>query len=121
MTAPQIDRIGAVGGAAAADAARALYGVTGPVIPNPIGVAADIGAEAARVAVVVSRAGAWISNPRNWIRVGYVAGGMILIGIGVAMIVQEGKAAALRASGVSNVIGIGSKIISKGRASATPA
>jgi len=118
MTSPaqqQIDRIAVTGGAAAAAAAANLYAGLGAAIPSPLGAVADVGLEVARVATAVSRAGAWISNPRNLLRIGYVIGGIILIAIGTAMIVQEGKAAALRSTGVSNVIGIGSKIVSKGK------
>lgn len=118
MTSPaqqQIDRIAVTGGAAAAAAAANVYTAAGALIPNPVGVVADVGLEVARIATVVSRAGAWVTNPRNLLRIGYVIGGIILIAIGTGMIVQEGKAAALRSTGVSNVIGIGSKIVSKGK------
>jgi hypothetical protein len=118
MTSPaqqQIDRIAATGGAAAAAAASTLYNGLGASIPNPLGAVADVGLEVARIATAVSRASVWISNPRNLLRIGYVIGGAILIAIGTAMIVSEGKKAALNATGVGNLIGIGTKIVSKGK------
>lgn len=116
--AGQIARIAATGGQAAADAARLAWGLGPASIPNPLGVVVDAGAEIGRIAVAVSKAGVWLSRPRNWLRILYVAGGATLIAVGTAMIVQGGKDYALRATGVSGLVGTAVKAVGKGKTSA---
>lgn len=126
MTSPaqqQIDRIAAASGAAAS-AAGAFYTNAGllPSVPNPIGDIAGAGAEVARIASSITRAGVWISNPRNWIRIAYVTGGALLIVSGVISIGIAGKQRAIQSTGVTQLIGIGTRIASKGKVgNATPA
>lgn len=57
-----------------------------------VGVAEGIGA----VAEAVQKAGDWLSQPKNWVRVGYVWGGGFLVVLGIYIIASPliGKAAA---------------------------
>lgn len=41
------------------------------------------------IADFAAKAGNWISNPHNWVRVGYVVGGTLVALIGVQMLVRE--------------------------------
>lgn len=49
-----------------------------------------------------NKVGAWVSNSENWVRVGYVAGGAVIIIVGLAMVLGDTKAGQL-VTGVSPV------------------
>ena len=42
-----------------------------------------------------NKVSAWVSNSSNWIRVGYVAGGAVIVVVGLAMILSDTKAGQL--------------------------
>lgn len=42
-----------------------------------------------------NKVGAWVSNSENWVRVGYVAGGAVIIIVGLAMVLGDTKAGQL--------------------------
>jgi hypothetical protein len=42
-----------------------------------------------------NKVGAWVSNSENWVRVGYVAGGAVIVIVGLAMILGNTKAGQL--------------------------
>lgn len=68
----------------------------GSIITAPIGVATGVvdsalGAATGinRVAQVLSSAGNWISQASNWVRIGYVIGGIVLAVVGLATIADK--------------------------------
>lgn len=56
---------------------------------DALGAAGDVASEVGRIAQAVARAGNWLSRSENWLRIGYVIGGGVLLGIGVAMVVRQ--------------------------------
>lgn len=52
---------------------------------NPINVAKDY-------LSIANKIGTWVSNSENWMRVGYVVGGGVIVVVGLAMVVQSTQA-----------------------------
>jgi hypothetical protein len=52
---------------------------------NPVNVAKDY-------LSIVNKVGTWVSNSENWMRVGYVVGGGVIVVVGLAMVVQSTQA-----------------------------
>lgn len=51
--------------------------------------AGSVVTEVSRIAQAVGKAGNWISDPQNWIRIGYVAIGGVLVVVGLQMVVRS--------------------------------
>ena len=59
-------------------------------MPNPV---TDVLGGAIDTGEAIAKAGGWIAQPKNWLRVVYVAGGGALILVGVAMLISQSAAA----------------------------
>lgn len=66
-----------------------------PDLVKPLEGAVDVAQGVATIAEGVFKAGVWMAQPKNWVRVAYVLGGGLLVGIGAYMIASPviGKAA----------------------------
>lgn len=49
---------------------------------------ADVAKGVGAIAEATLKAGVWLSNSKNWVRIGYVVGGGLLVGIGVTIIAK---------------------------------
>lgn len=56
----------------------------------------DTAAELGRLAQAVAKAGNWVADPANWVRIAYVAGGAVLALVAVNVIIQPYAARAYR-------------------------
>jgi hypothetical protein len=67
--------------------------VAGNTIVGPVAGTADAGASAANslgsAIETLNKGARWVSNSENWLRVGYVAGGAVLVVSGLVMVVQS--------------------------------
>jgi hypothetical protein len=61
-------------------------------LPNPLSGVDAVGNAAQDTAHFIGKSATWVSNPRNWIRVGYVVGGGIVIGGSLFMVINSTKA-----------------------------
>jgi hypothetical protein len=57
-----------------------------PELLEPLEGAVDVAQGVATIAEGIFKAGVWMAQPKNWLRVAYVAGGGLLVGIGAYMI-----------------------------------
>lgn len=83
MTVPVPVQVGI--GRAALEAVRAGAGAVSGVGSGIVSGAGEV-LDTARGAV---KAGQWLSNPHNWVRIVYVAGGVALILVSAGMLVQR--------------------------------
>lgn len=68
-----------------------LKGLVPDQIPNPLdplGALKDFG----QIVQVVIKTAAWVSNSENWVRVGYVLGGTLVVLTGVSMVLRDTSA-----------------------------
>jgi hypothetical protein len=76
-------------------------GLLGLAVPG-VGALGDIGG----VIKGFEKTAAWVSNSQNWVRVGYVLGGAILVIVGTTMVLRDtsaGRAVSGAAGGAANV------------------
>lgn len=48
----------------------------------------DVATGIGTIAEAVTKSAVWLGNPRNWVRVGYVAGGALLVGMGLSIVAK---------------------------------
>jgi hypothetical protein len=63
---------------------------------NPVSAAQDAAGKLGSIVETVNKAAKWVSNSQNWVRVGYVVGGSVLVVAGLVMVLEStsvGKAA----------------------------
>lgn len=93
-----------------------IGGVLG-VAAAPFQAAESTAQAAADAAKALGKTAEWVSNPRNWIRVAYVIGGVVVLVVGISTILQETKAGKLAirgtmaaaTDGASEVTGAGAR------------
>lgn len=71
-------------GGGTADAGQADFLEKIPGVSDVMQVASEVG----RIAQATAKAANWISDPLNWLRIGYVAAGGVLLALGVTMAVK---------------------------------
>lgn len=63
------------------------------LVPDPLEDFADgaveVAKEVGRIAQAIAKAGNWLSRAENWLRIGYVAGGGVLVAAGLTMVVRK--------------------------------
>lgn len=79
---------------------------------NPISAAQDAADKLGSLVENVNKAAKWISNSQNWVRIGYVAGGSVLVVAGLVMVLQSTGAANLVPTG--RVLNL-AKTVAKGK------
>jgi len=73
------------------------------------GLSDAVGAAVSAGNAVVST-GKWVSNPRNWVRVGYVIGGSVLVIVGLGHMLSQTGAGQAVVSGTKKVVSTGKKV-----------
>lgn len=125
---------GGAGGATAATPAWDFWdpfgilpeGSTDPLHEAPVlGEIADVATGVGAIGEGVVKAGAWLGNAQNWIRIGYVAGGAVLVIVGIYIVAAPvmGKVAASSPVGraVKSVAGKAKSATKAAPAKAAPA
>lgn len=85
---------------------------------------ADTAGQVGKLATILSKGGAWVSKPSNWLRVAYVGGGALMVVSGLNMMVQNkalgsvaGALGGDKGGGtVKSATTIGKAIVGKGKA-----
>lgn len=113
---------GAIAGAAAAaaGAVNPAVGLAVDAAGNLIDAGAavvDTGAQLGRIAIAIAKAGNWVSNPRNWVRVSYVVIGGAAV-VGAMLLVQE----KYNLDNTKELLGLAAKVVGgKGKAASQAA
>lgn len=81
----QFDKGGSSSGSSSEDAEQAGWFDDVPVVSDVIEVAEQVG----RIAQATAKAANWFSDPLNWLRIGYVMAGGVLVALGLTMVVKE--------------------------------
>jgi hypothetical protein len=55
---------------------------------NPVTGLEDVATALGTVAEGVQKTATWLGNPRNWVRVGYVTGGAVLVALGLSIVAR---------------------------------
>jgi hypothetical protein len=105
--------LGTTTSASSSAAQAGLLGDLGSAVP---GAGLVQGAEQGAAAVkMAAAAGMWLANPHNWLRIAYAVAGLILIGVGLEITVQQKAAGAIKVVLGSNAGQAAKKVITKGK------
>ncbi len=88
-----------------------LGSIVNPLSPitDPL---SDATKAASSVAQLTIRTAKWVSNSENWVRIGFVAGGTVLVVAGLVMVMSSTKAGRT----ITDVAGVGTKVVRKVKA-----